>query len=127
VRLNQVTLASHDVPRALEFYRKLGLKLIVRNLPAYARFVCPDGDSTLSVELDPDRAGSSGTVVFFECDDIDARYAALKAEGLHFVSEPQDRPWLWREARLSDPDGNELCLFKAGHNRLFPPWCLPSE
>ena len=127
MRLNQVTIASRDVQRAIDFYKKLGLQLIVRNLPTYARFVCPDGDSTLSVELDPDNAGRGGTVVFFECDDIDARYSVLKAVGVQFVSEPQDQPWLWREARLSDPDRNRLCLFNAGPNRLFPPWRLSSQ
>jgi len=127
VRLNQVTIASRDVERAIVFYQKLGMHLIVRELPRYARFVCPDGDSTFSIELDPDNAGRSGTVVFFECDDLDARCAALKGLGLRFVAEPQDQPWLWREARLTDPDGNQLCLFHAGVNRLYPPWRLPPE
>jgi hypothetical protein len=31
---------------------------------------------------------------------------------------------LWREAHLRDPDGNMLCLFYAGKNRLDPPWRL---
>jgi catechol 2,3-dioxygenase-like lactoylglutathione lyase family enzyme len=127
MRLNQVTIASCDVPRAISFYSKLGLQLIVRDLPTYARFVCPDGDSTFSIELDPASAGRSGTVVFFECEDLDARYSALKAAGVQFVSAPQDQPWLWREAKLRDPDGNQLCLFCAGTNRLFPPWRLPLE
>jgi hypothetical protein len=30
--------------------------------------------------------------------------------------------YLWREARLSDPDGHELRLYRAGRNRLDPPW-----
>ena len=37
---------------------------------------------------------------------------------------PVDQPWQWREARLRDPDGNRLCLFHAGENRLNPPWRL---
>ena len=127
MRLNQVTIASRDVQRAIDFYKSLGLKLIVRDLPTYARFACPDGDSTFSVELDPDNAGRAGTVIFFECDDLDARYSALKAAGVQFDSEPQDQSWLWREAKLRDPDGNQLCLFRAGRNRLFPPWRLESE
>ena len=127
MRLNQVTIASCNVQRAIDFYSKLGLQLIVRDLPTYARFACPDGDSTFSVELDPANAGRSGTVVFFECDDLDARYSALKAAGVEFAAEPQDQPWLWREAKLGDPDGNQLCLFYAGPNRLSPPWRLPSD
>jgi len=50
MNLNQVTLHSSDIARSIEFYRRLGLKLIVEALPRYARFECPDGDSTFSVE-----------------------------------------------------------------------------
>jgi hypothetical protein len=42
-----------------------------------------------------------------------------------FDTPPADQRWLWREARLRDPDGHELCLFHAGDNRLNPPWRLP--
>jgi hypothetical protein len=43
---------------------------------------------------------------------------------LEFERRPVDQPWLWREARLRDPDGNWLCLLRAGENRLVPPWRL---
>ena len=66
----------------------------------------------------------SATTVFFECEDLDATVSALKAAGVDFESGPVDQPWLWREARLLDPDGNPLCLFHAGENRLDPPWRL---
>jgi catechol 2,3-dioxygenase-like lactoylglutathione lyase family enzyme len=42
MRLNQVTLEVTDVPRAVEFYRGLGLVQIVGGDDRYARFVCPD-------------------------------------------------------------------------------------
>jgi len=44
--------------------------------------------------------------------------------GVTFESGPCDQPWLWREARLRDPDGNAICLYWAGPNRRFPPWRL---
>ena len=40
---------------------------------------------------------------------------------------PTDQPWLWREAYLNDPDGNPLCLYHAGENRLNPPWRLTQD
>ncbi len=61
-------------------------------------------------------------MVYFECDDLDGTVARLQADGLVFDSAPADQPWLWREARLTDPDGNPLCLFHAGQNRIDPPW-----
>jgi hypothetical protein len=33
-----------------------------------------------------------------------------------------DRSWLWRDARVFDPDGHELMLFHAGEMKLNPPW-----
>ena len=37
------------------------------------------------------------------------------------VTDPEDQPWLWREAYLADPDGNPIMLFHAGENRVDPP------
>jgi catechol 2,3-dioxygenase-like lactoylglutathione lyase family enzyme len=120
MRLNQVTVATHDVERAIAFYRTLGLELIVRS-PHYARFVCPEGQSTFSAHLTNGPIAAS-TVVYFECDDLDAKVAALEDAGLRFDSAPADQSWLWREARLKDPDGNPVCLYFAGGNRIDPPW-----
>ena len=125
MRLNQVTVAVTDIERAVTFYRLLGLELIVHS-PHYARFVCPDGGSTFSVHLS-DVVVPSSTVVYFECDDLDGRVRELEGRGLNFSSPPIDQPWAWREARLADPDGNPLCLFRAGANRIDPPWKVASE
>jgi len=35
--------------------------------------------------------------------------------------------YLWREARLRDPDGHDVRLYFAGENRLDPPWKVTSE
>lgn len=120
--LNQVTVPSTDVGRAVEFYKRLGLIQIVDSVPRYARFVCPDGNSTFSVHVADDVARGSSAVVYFECDDLDERVARLKQAGISFESDPVDQSWLWREAYLRDPDGNLICLFYAGENRLNPPW-----
>ncbi len=124
MRLNQVTLAVSDLDRAVAFYTRLGLRQIVAD-KHYARFELPDGDSTLSLELGAS-VPASLTTVFFECDDLDDVVASLRSSGVVFDHEPTDQPWLWREARLRDPDGNPLCLFRAGENRRSPPWRLPN-
>jgi catechol 2,3-dioxygenase-like lactoylglutathione lyase family enzyme len=123
VRLNQVTLAVTDLDRSVAFYLGLGLEQLVAD-DDYARFVCPDGDSTLSLER-AQTVPTSATTVYFECEDLDATVSALQADGIAFEHGPVDQSWLWREARLRDPDGNRLCLFHAGENRLSPPWRLP--
>jgi len=127
MRLNQVTVPSHDVARATEFYLALGLQLIVDDRPRYVRFLCQDGGSTFSVHRVESPISGDGAVVYFECDDLDAKAAALKIAGLRFEQDPVDQPWLWREAQLRDPDGNRLCLYSAGPNRVFPPWRVRNQ
>ena len=97
MNLNQVTVAVTDVPRAIAFYQCLGLKLIVENLPDYARLVCPDGQASFSLSREAQVVPGS-TLVYFECGELDAEVARLQAEGLSFEQLPQDQPWLWREA-----------------------------
>ena len=123
MRLNQVTLSVVDVPRSIAFYQRLGLRLIVHTDDHYARFLCPDGDATFSVEQAPSPIAPSGALIYFECDDLDARVDALRAAGIA-IEGPRDQSWLWREARLRDPDGHPLCLYFAGENRKSPPWRL---
>jgi catechol 2,3-dioxygenase-like lactoylglutathione lyase family enzyme len=124
MNLNQVTVAATDVPRSIAFYRQLGLQLIVENLPSYARFICPDGQASFSLSLAA-QVSPSQTLIYFECAELDATVARLQAAGVAFSQLPLDQPWLWREAYLQDPDGNPLCLYYAGENRLNPPWRLP--
>jgi len=60
--------------------------------------------------------------MYFECENLDVFVKTLKSKGIKFTEEPTDQVWLWREARLEDPDGNKLVLYSAGENRLNPPW-----
>jgi catechol 2,3-dioxygenase-like lactoylglutathione lyase family enzyme len=121
MKLNQITLPTTDLAHAITFYEKLDFVLIVKN-DHYARLENLSDLSTLSLELRP--AVADGVHVYFECDDLDARVAALKKKGVAFDSDPENQTWLWREAWLRDPAGNRLCLYFAGENRRFPPWRL---
>ncbi|HEV2747696.1 MAG TPA: VOC family protein [Allosphingosinicella sp.] len=120
MRLNQVTVGATDYEQSVDFYRRLGLTQIVDSPPFYARFETPHGE-TLSIHA-ADAVGS-GTIVYFEVEDVDGFVAAL---GLPLDQPPADRPWLWREARLRDPAGNAICIYHAGANRRFPPWRIGS-
>jgi len=126
MNLNQVTIYSENTVATVEFFKKLGLELIVDSLPRYARLACPNGDSTLSVhgsEAQPgENAAPNNIVLYFECENLDAEVERLRSLGLRFDEGPTDRQWLWREAYLKDPNGNRICLFHAGENRKNPPW-----
>jgi hydroxymethylpyrimidine/phosphomethylpyrimidine kinase len=120
-RLNQVTVTGTHYERSVEFYRKLGLRQIVDNPPDYARFETVGG-ATFSVQIDPEEKIVATTAVYLECDDLDERVEQLARGGLVFEHGPRNQPWMWREARLRDPDGNIIFLYKAGEARRFPPW-----
>lgn len=122
MNLNQITIPSEDLTQSVEFYKKLGLQLIVNALPKYARFECPKGDATFSIHYVDNITNGEGVYVYFETDILDKEVDRLLEEGIIFDQLPTDQTWLWREARLKDPDGNQLVLYHAGTNRKDPPW-----
>ena len=121
-RLNQVTLTVTDYAKSVHFYALLGLKQIVDSPEnQYARFETAGG-ATLSIQADPEEKVSATTAVYLECDDLDAQVERLARAGIPFEHAPRNQPWMWREARLRDPSGNIIFLYKAGEARRFPPW-----
>ena len=127
MNLNQVTVPSKDLSVSVPFYQKLGLKLIVEALPHYARFECADGESTFSIHETNELPTGPGIYVYFECENLDETVEELISKGISFNEQPTDKRWLWREARLKDPDGNQLILFYGGKNRKNPPWRIESK
>ena len=121
MRLNQVTLPALDVAASVAFYRTMGFEAIVDERH-YARFKSTVGEATFSVHAVDALPERNDTVVYFECDALDAQVAELQRRGIRFTQLPRDETWLWREARLLDPSNNTICLYYAGVNRLEPPW-----
>ena len=122
----------HDQDEALEFYtKKLGMEVRADvTLPEMGNFrwltVAPPGQEDVSIVLMAipgppvfDGAvaeqirelmfkGGAGTV-FLTTDDCDASYAELKARGVEFTEEPEDRPY-GRDTGFRDPSGNNFRL-----------------
>ena len=118
--LNHVTVGCRDYAASLDFYTALGLPLIVDSPSSgYARLQAPNG-VTFSIYQSDDIATS--TIVYFESKRLDAWVTELVSQGYAFEQLPQDESWGWREARLLDPAGNMVCLYKAGENRRYPAW-----
>jgi catechol 2,3-dioxygenase-like lactoylglutathione lyase family enzyme len=120
MNLNQVTLPVSNLPKAIGFYLKLGFTQIVDS-PHYARFACPDGNSTFSLSLNTE-GFTNPSVIYFEHPELDNLVEKLKSKGIKFDQEPTNESYLWREAILHDPSGNKIKLYWAGENRLNPPW-----
>jgi catechol 2,3-dioxygenase-like lactoylglutathione lyase family enzyme len=128
MRLSHATLFVSDISRSRDFYLGLGMQLIV-DAAHYCRFVAsPGGAETLSIEHcdGPIRPAAQIGLEFDSADALDSKVAGLRAQGVAIAEGPLDRSWLWRDARLFDPDGHELMLFFAGDNKLNPPWRVES-
>jgi catechol 2,3-dioxygenase-like lactoylglutathione lyase family enzyme len=121
MNLNQITISVADVEKSIEFYENLGLRLIVKSLPKYARFESMQGETTFSLHQSL-LTNNGGTWLYFEIENLDQKVAELLQKGFVFEELPTDKEWLWREASMKDLDNNQLILFYAGVNRKNPPW-----
>ncbi|APW72629.1 MULTISPECIES: bifunctional hydroxymethylpyrimidine kinase/phosphomethylpyrimidine kinase [Sphingopyxis] len=121
--LNQFMLPARDYAASVAFYKLMGLTQIVDS-PAngYARFEAVNG-VTLSIHVG-ETAAAGGATAYLESGALDAWVAYLARRGVRFDHMPRDEEWGWREARLTDPAGNSLCLYQAGEYRRYPPWRL---
>ena len=120
MELNQITLPVKDMDAAVNFYLKLGFTQIV-DTPHYSRFSCPEGNSTFSLSLETEEF-ENRSVIYFEHDELDELCADLSQRGIQFEQLPTEQRYLWKEAILKDPYGNKIKLYRAGENRLNPPW-----
>ena len=117
----QVILFSDDLPRAVRFYQRLGFEQTFRTPPdgdpihvdlrlgGYTIGIATGESSRSDHGLDPVVSGQRATVVVW-CDDVDAAYAALVAEGVVSLKAPHPFLGRLRIAWLSDPDGNPVQL-----------------
>ncbi len=122
--LNQITLPADHYESSVAFYKLLGLTQIVESpvvegAGGYARFEATNG-VTLSIHVSDRQA--DGAMTYLESGALDAWHAYLCRKGVRFDSAPRDEDWGWREARLTDPAGNSICLYQAGEYRRHPPW-----
>lgn len=125
MQLNQVTLPVNNMIEAVKFYRTLGFTQIV-DTPHYARFSCPEGDSTFSLSLESEFF-ENHSVIYFENNDLEQLCQQLIKKGIVFEQQPTEQRYLWKEAILKDPSGNKIKLYKAGENRLNPPWKVQKQ
>ena len=112
-RIHQISMRTHDVERAVHFYRDiLGLPFLFAAPPRLAFFDCAGVRLMLSTpEPGFDHPGS---ILYFAVDDIRQMHDTLASRGVAFRTEPHkiatlaDREvWL---ADFEDTEGNTLAL-----------------
>lgn len=108
VSIGAVTLATHDMARAVRFYRALGFPLAYGGEDAaFTSFTAGRGHLNL-IAAPPERRWAWWGRVILYVDDVDALYARAGAEGLTPEAPPRDAEWGERYFHLRDPDGHEL-------------------
>ena len=110
--ISAVTLATHDMARAVRFYRALGFSLRYGGEgSSFTSFSV--GASYLNlIGQSEDRQWSWWGRVIFYVSDVDALYERALAERLDPASAPRDAEWGERYFHLTDPDGHELSFAK---------------
>ena len=106
--ISAVTLATHDMPRAVRFYRSLGFDISYGGEAAsFTSFRAGTGYLNLIARPDEQRWSWWGRIIF-HVDDVDAVFDRARAAGFQPSAAPRDAEWGERYFHLTDPDGHEL-------------------
>jgi catechol 2,3-dioxygenase-like lactoylglutathione lyase family enzyme len=106
--ISAVTLGTHEMPRAVRFYRTFGFEVLDGGEgSSFTSFRA--GTSYLNLITQPTerRWFWWGRVIFYVAD-VDALYDRALAAGYEPATVPHDAEWGERFFYLVDPDGHEL-------------------
>ncbi len=105
---------ARDYDATVGFYTDtLGLR-VVHQWDDHGRGTIVAASGSGQIEIfagDGDVTPLAGAALAWEVDDVDSTYVALRAEGVEFLGEPQDRPWGHRNVTLQAPEHLLITLF----------------
>lgn len=106
--ISAVTLATHDMARAVRFYTAMGFPLRYGGASAsFSSFSAGNGCLNVTTE-GSERDWSWWGRIIFHVADVDLLYRQALAAGLRPQAPPQDATWGERYFHITDPDGHEL-------------------
>ena len=106
--ISAVTLATHDMARAVRFYRALGFTVHHGGeVAAFTSLAAGSGSLNLIAQA-ADRAWSWWGRVIFHVADVDAFHRHAVGQGLKPDFAPRDAEWGERYFHITDPDGHQL-------------------
>ncbi len=106
--ISAVTLGTHEMGRAVLFYRALGFEVLHGGEEAsFTSFRAGTGYLNLIAQPAERRWSWWGRVIFYVAD-VDELYRRALAAGFEPATVPRDAAWGERYFHLVDPDGHEL-------------------
>lgn len=106
--ISAVTLATHDMARAVRFYRALGFEMLYGGEEAsFTSFRAGPGYLNLIAQPADRQWSWWGRAIFYD-SDVDGLHARLVAAGYRPSTAPRDAAWGERFFHIADPDGHEL-------------------
>jgi catechol 2,3-dioxygenase-like lactoylglutathione lyase family enzyme len=106
--ISAITLATHEMSRAVQFYRALGFEILHGGEQSpFTSFRAGTGYLNLIAQPAERRWSWWGRVIFYVAD-VDALYERALAAGCKPETAPRDAEWGERFFHLIDPDGHEL-------------------
>lgn len=106
--ISAITLGTHDMRRAVQFYSLLGFEVIHGGEESvFTSFRAGAGYLNLTAQPAERRWSWWGRTIFY-VRDVDALYDRARAAGYHPITVPRDAEWGERYFHLVDPDGHEL-------------------
>jgi catechol 2,3-dioxygenase-like lactoylglutathione lyase family enzyme len=106
--ISALTLATHDMARAVHFYQQMGFALRYGG-PAASFSSFSAGNACLNlIAAGAEQSWSWWGRVIFHVPDVDALYGQALACGFSPDAPPADATWGERYFHLTDPDGHEL-------------------
>jgi len=106
--ISAVTLATHDMRRAVRFYQMLGFELLYGDEEASFCSFRVGGNFINLITQPVERRWSWWGRLIFYVSDVDALYSRLVGAGCLPDTPPRDAEWGERFFHLTDPDGHEL-------------------
>lgn len=106
--ISAVTLATHDMGRAVRFYTSLGFDIIFGGeASSFTSLRAGPGYLNLIAQGEEKRWSWWGRIIFY-VDSVDALYERALAAGYQPSTQPRDAEWGERYFHITEPDGHEL-------------------
>ncbi len=113
-KLGMIILLEHDLDAAVEFYKRIGLKIIFHIKESWAEFAI--GQVKLGLCPTSQKPGERVTGIVLELEDVKNFYETYK-DSVPFKSEPQEKVH-GIMVSMQDPGGNIIDLYQPTPERV---------